>query len=129
MASIFTKIINGDIPSYKIFEDDKVFAFLDIAPRQQGHCLIIPKIEVDYLFDLEDSYYQELFKVAKRLSKAIQKSTDCNRVSMTVTGFDVPHAHIHLIPTNKMDDMYTPTKSLSEVEMLSIQQKIINNLY
>lgn len=128
MPTLFTKIIHGEIPSYKVFENDKVYAFLDISPRQVGHSLVIPKIETDYLFDLDDIYYKALFDTAKVLSRAIQKSTGCKRVSVAVSGFEVPHAHVHLIPTNKMEDTHTPTQTLTSKEMESIQQKIIRNL-
>jgi histidine triad (HIT) family protein len=104
MASIFTKIINGEIPCYKIAETDKFFAFLDINPNSKGHTLCIPKEEVDKLFDLEDDTYLELMAFSKKVAIAIKKAIPCKRVGMTVIGLEVPHAHVHLIPLNNMED-------------------------
>ena len=104
MASIFTKIINGEIPSYKIAETDTFFAFLDINPNAKGHTLCIPKQEVDKIFDLDDDTYLELMAFSKRIAKAIAKAVPCKRVGMTVIGLEVPHAHVHLIPLNTMED-------------------------
>jgi histidine triad (HIT) family protein len=98
MASIFTKIINGEIPSYKIAEDENYYAFLDINPLAKGHTLVVPKKEVNYIFDLDDQTYKGLFVFTKRVSFAIKNSVDCIRLGMVVYGLDVPHAHIHLIP-------------------------------
>jgi len=100
MASIFTKIINGDIPSYKIAEDDNFFAFLDINPLTEGHTLVIPKKETDYLFDLDDETLGNMMIFAKKIAGAIDKTIDCIRVGVIVIGTEVPHAHIHLIPFN-----------------------------
>ena len=94
MASIFTKIINGEIPSYKVAEDEKYYAFLDIYPIAKGHTLVIPKKEVDYIFDIEDQLYQGLFLFAKQVAKAIDKVVECERMGITVLGLEVPHAHI-----------------------------------
>ena len=105
MASIFTKIINGEIPSYKVAEDENNFAFLDIFPTSKGHTLVIPKNEVDNLFDLPEDEYLDLQKFARKVAKAIDKTIPCNRVGVTVIGLDVPHAHIHLIPINKLSDI------------------------
>ena len=105
MPSIFTKIINGEIPSYKIAENEDCVAFLDVFPLQKGHTLIVPKKEVDKLFDLDDSSYSKLFSFSKHVAKAIEKAFPCNRVGVAVIGLEVPHAHIHLIPINDMDDM------------------------
>ena len=105
MPSIFTKIINGEIPSYKIAENEACMAFLDVFPLQKGHTLIVPKKEVDKLFDLDDSSYSKLFSFSKYVAKAIEKAFPCNRVGVAVIGLEVPHAHIHLIPINHMDDM------------------------
>ncbi len=105
MASIFTKIIKGDIPSYKIAEDENYFAFLDINPLAKGHTLIIPKKEVDYIFDIEDELYKGLFAFAKKVGLAIEKVVPCKRMGLTVIGLEVPHAHIHLIPINSIYDM------------------------
>ena len=104
MASIFTKIINGEIPSYKIAETDTFFAFLDVNPNAKGHTLCIPKQEVDKIFDLDDDTYLELMAFSKRIAKAIAKAVPCKRVGMTVIGLEVPHAHVHLIPLNTMED-------------------------
>lgn len=104
MASIFTKIINGEIPCYKIAETDKFFAFLDINPNAKGHTLCIPKQEVDKMFDLDDETYLELMAFSKQVAIAIKKAVHCQRIGMTVIGLEVPHAHIHLIPLNRMDD-------------------------
>ena len=105
MASIFTKIINGDIPSYKIAEDENYYAFLDINPLVKGHTLVIPKKEVDYLFDLEDDLIAGLHVFAKKIANAIDQSTGCIRVGMLVIGTEVPHAHIHLIPFSDEAEM------------------------
>lgn len=104
MASIFTKIINGEIPCYKIAETDKFFAFLDINPNAKGHTLCIPKQEVDKLFDLDDDTYLELMAFSKSVAHAIKKAVPCKRIGMTVIGLEVPHAHVHLIPLNTMED-------------------------
>ena len=105
MASIFTKIIKKEIPSYKIAENDKFYAFLDIFPLAKGHTLVIPKKEVDYLFDLEDDLLGEMMIFSKRVAKAIKEVINCDRIGVTVIGLDVPHAHIHLIPINNIHDM------------------------
>jgi histidine triad (HIT) family protein len=105
MASIFTKIVNGEIPSYKIAESEHCYAFLDINPLVQGHTLVIPKKEVDYIFDVEDELYVELMRFAKQVGKAIEKVVPCERIGLTVIGLEVPHAHVHLIPINAINDM------------------------
>ncbi len=129
MASIFTKIINGEIPCYKIAEDEDHFAFLDISPLTKGHTLVIPKVEVDYIFDLEDEAFLKLHVFSKRVSEAIKKSVNCVRVGTTVIGLEVPHAHIHLIPINKEGDMnFNKTKlSLDKSEFEIIAEKIRTN--
>jgi len=106
MATIFTKIINGEIPSYKVAEDDKHYAFLDINPVAPGHTLVVPKKEVDYIFKLDDQELADLNVFAKRVAKAMEKALPCKRIGMTVIGLEVPHAHIHLIPINQESDMY-----------------------
>ena len=130
MASIFSKIIAGEIPSFKIAEDDRFYAFLDINPLVEGHTLIIPKQEIDKLFDLDDESYQGLFLFTKKIATAIEKSFDCNRVAMSVIGLEVPHAHIHLIPLNRMTDVdFTrPKLKLSSERMQSIVDKIVSNI-
>ncbi|MDY0101693.1 MAG: HIT family protein [Lentimicrobium sp.] len=105
MASIFSKIIAGEIPSYKVAEDDKFLAFLDINPLAKGHTLVIPKKEVDYIFDIEDPLYEELFVFAKKVAKGIKAVVPCTKVGMTVIGLEVAHAHIHLIPIETIYDM------------------------
>ena len=104
MESIFTKIINGDIPSYKIAEDDNFFAFLDINPNAAGHTLCVPKNEVDKIMDMEEAEYLGLMAFSRRVGKAIEAAIDCKRVGITVIGLEVPHVHVHLIPLNKMAD-------------------------
>jgi histidine triad (HIT) family protein len=122
MASIFSRIILGEIPAYKVAESDDFFAFLDINPLAKGHTLVIPKKEVDYIFDLEDDLYKELFAFAKKLGKAIESVIACKRIGIIVFGLDVPHAHIHLIPINKSSDMNfeSPKLSLSKEEFEKI---------
>lgn len=118
MSSVFSKIIKGEIPSYKIAEDENCFAFLDINPLVKGHTLVIPKQETDYIFDLKDDIYTELWSFSKRIGKAIEQAVPCKRMGITVIGLEVPHAHIHLIPINKMADMNfaNPKKSFSKEE-------------
>lgn len=119
MASIFTKIVNGDIPCHKIAEDEKFLAFLDINPLTTGHTLVIPKEEVDYLFDLGDDHLGQLMIFAKKVARAIEKVISCERVGLTVIGLEVPHAHVHLIPINKISDMnFAQPKSQPTQEML-----------
>ena len=119
MASIFTKIVQGEIPSYKIAEDEHYYAFLDISPLQKGHTLVIPKREEDYLFDLSDEELSGLMCFAKRVAKAIRKSIPCQRVGMAVLGLDVPHAHVHLVPLNEGNDLNfaNPKKQYTKEEM------------
>lgn len=105
MASIFTKIIQGEIPGYKIAENENCFAFLDIMPLHAGHTLVVPKKEVDYLFDLADSEYQDLMLFSKKIAHAIGKAIPCQKVGVAVIGLEVPHAHIHLIPINAVSDI------------------------
>lgn len=105
MASIFTKIIRGEIPSYKVAESDKYYAFLDIAPLQKGHTLVVPKQEEDYIFDLSDEELAGMMVFAKKVAKALQKSVPCQRIGVAVLGLDVPHAHIHLVPLQQGNDL------------------------
>ncbi len=105
MASIFTKIVNGELPAYKIAETEDYLAFLDINPLAEGHTLVIPKKEIDYIFDIEDDLYKGLFVFAKKVGKAIESVVECKRIGITVIGLEVPHAHIHLIPINSIYDM------------------------
>lgn len=105
MASIFTKIINGEIPSYKVAEDENYYAFLDIFPIAKGHTLVIPKNETDYIFDIDDEEYKGLFLFAKKVGKAVESIIDCERIGLTVLGLEVPHAHIHVVPINTVYDI------------------------
>lgn len=105
MASIFTKIINGEIPCHKIAENDEFLAFLDIMPLVEGHTLVIPKKEVDYIFSLEDDYFTRLWSFAKTIAPAIEKAVPCKRIGIAVIGLEVPHAHIHLVPLNHVGDI------------------------
>lgn len=128
--TLFTKIINGEIPSYKIAENEMFYAFLDINPLVEGHTLVIPKIEVDKFFDMPAEYLKEIFSFAKPIADAIEKSFDCNRCGLSVVGIEVPHAHMHLVPLNTADDLnFTRKKlSLSEEKMKEVQQKMLSNL-
>lgn len=128
--TIFSKIIQGDIPSYKIAENDMFFAILDIFPLQKGHVLVVPKIEVDKVFELPDNYLSELLVFAKPIAKAIEESFSCNRVSMITVGLEVPHAHLHLIPINGADDINfaNPKLQLTKEELKDIQAAILSKL-
>ena len=129
MASIFTKIINGEIPSYKIAEDENYLAFLDVNPNAKGHMLCIPKQEINKIFDMEEDYYLGLMQFSKKVAKALEKSIDCKRVGMAVVGLEVPHVHVHLIPLKDMDDMRFQRKvSLEKEEFEEIAKKIASNL-
>lgn len=126
MSTIFTKIVKGEIPSYKIAENDRFFAFLDINPIVYGHVLVIPKREVNYIFDLSDEHFVELFKYSKKIAIAMKKVIKCKRIGVSVIGLEVPHAHIHLIPLNTVSDINFDVKrlSFSEIEMNEIAKKI-----
>ncbi|MFM2015707.1 MAG: hypothetical protein RIQ51_1197 [Bacteroidota bacterium] len=128
--TIFSKIIQGDIPAYKIAENELFFAFLDIFPLQKGHVLVVPKIEVDKVFELPDNYLSQILVFAKPIAEAIAASFPCDRVSMVTVGLEVPHAHLHLIPINQADDLNfaNPKLQLSEVELSAIQDLIISKL-
>jgi len=128
MSSIFTKIINREIPAYIVAEDDNYLAFLDVSPLQKGHTLVIPKNETDFIFDVNDDELSGLIVFAKQVAKKINAAFECNRVGMTVIGLEVPHAHIHLIPINKMEDMMfnSPKLMLTKEVFLEIQTKIVN---
>jgi len=129
MASIFTKIVNGEIPCYKITETDDFLAFLDINPNSAGHTLCIPKKEVDKLFDLDDETYDGLMSFSRMVAKAIEKTVPCKRVGMTVIGLEVPHVHVHLIPLHSMEDARFTTKvSLSNQEFNDLARSIHSNL-
>ena len=128
--TIFSKIIAGDIPSYKIAENEKFFAFLDIFPLREGHVLVVPKTETDKFFDLSDEYLSEMLVFAKPIAKAIERSFNCNRCGLEVVGLEVPHAHLHLIPISSANDLnFTNGKlSFGADELKAIQEKIISNL-
>jgi len=129
MASIFTKIVNGEIPCYKIAEDENYLAFLDVNPNAKGHTLCIPKQEINKIFDMEEAHYLGLMKFSRKVAKAIEKSIDCKRIGMAVVGLEVPHVHVHLIPLNDMDDMRFQRKtSLSSEEFQKLAQQITTNL-
>lgn len=130
MASIFTKIINGDIPSYKIYEDEKCYAFLDVFPLAHGHTLVVPKEEIDYVFDLPDDLLAHLHTVSKKVAHAIGKAFPCEKVGMSVIGLEVPHAHIHLIPMNQVSDMdfSRPKLELTKEEFEEAQKRIVEQL-
>ena len=128
--TIFSKIINGELPSYKIKEDDQFLAFLDVYPLVKGHVLVVPKTETDKFFDLEDSCLSRILVFAKPIAKAIEKKFNCNRCGISVIGIEVPHAHVHLMPINNANDInFTRGKlSLSKEEMQEIQEMIVNAL-
>jgi histidine triad (HIT) family protein len=128
--TIFSKIIQGQIPSYKIAENDRFFAFLDISPLVKGHTLVVPKIETDRIFDLPADYLREILVFSQPIAHAIEKSFDCNRCGISVVGLEVPHAHVHLIPINSADDMnFGRGKiSLTKEEFLQVQQAILSNM-
>ena len=128
MASVFSRIITGDIPSYKVAEDDKFLAFLDISPLAKGHVLVIPKQEVDYIFDVPDDLLGELIVFAKGVARKMKKVIPCERIGVSVIGLEVPHAHIHLIPMNTVSDMNfaRPKMSFKEIELADIAELIRN---
>ncbi|MBP4140808.1 HIT family protein [Flavobacterium sp. P4023] len=129
MSSIFTKIVNGEIPCYKIAEDDNFLAFLDVNPNAKGHTLCIPKQEINKIFEIEEELYIGLMQFSKKIAIALEKTVPCKRVGMAVVGLEVPHAHVHLIPLNEMDEMRFQNKvSLSKEEFESLAQAITNNL-
>jgi histidine triad (HIT) family protein len=128
--TIFSKIIAGEIPGYKITENDKFYAFLDIFPLREGHVLVVPKIEIDRFFDVPDDYLSEMLVFSKPIARAIEKSFSCNRCGLAVVGLEVPHAHLHLVPINSIDDLnFTRGKMKVTPEQLKkAQEKIVRNL-
>ena len=130
MDTIFTKIIKGDIPCYKIAENDKFFAFLDINPLAKGHTLVVPKVQVDYIFKLEDEMLAEMMVFAKRIAAAIEANVPCERIGIAVIGLEVPHTHIHLVPINKVGDLNfaNPKCKLAEEEFKEIAAKIAQSV-
>lgn len=128
MASIFTRIVNGEIPCYKIAETEDYLAFLDVRPQHKGHTLVIPKVEIDYIFDMEDAALSGLMVFAKKVAKAIEKTVSCKRIGIAVVGLEVPHAHIHLIPINSVSDLgFGKNLVVSAEEMADLAAKIAAN--
>ena len=129
MPSIFTRIVNGEIPCHKIAETDEFLAFLDVFPCAPGHTLVIPKQEIDYIFDLEDTLYTGLMQFSKRIATAVEQAVPCKRIGVAVVGLEVPHAHVHLIPLNSMADMNFNNKlKMSQEELAATAQKIREKL-
>ncbi len=129
MASIFTKIVNGEIPCYKVAEDENYLAFLDVNPNTKGHTLCIPKEEINKIFDMEEEHYLGLMKFSRKIAKALEKTVECKRIGVAVVGLEVPHTHVHLIPLQDMDDMRFQRKvSLTKEEFEALAEAIQNNL-
>lgn len=130
MASIFSKIVSGEIPAYKVAEDERFLAFLDVFPLVKGHTLVIPKPEVDYLFNLDDDLYRDLWLFAKKVSKGVEAAIPCKRIGVAVIGLEVPHCHIHLVPLNRIGDInFTQPKiTVPADEMAEIAEKIRSNI-
>lgn len=129
MSSIFTKIINGEIPSYKVVENDNFYAFLDINPNAKGHTLVVPKLEQNKLFDLPEEAYMELMQFSRKVALAIEKAVPCKRVGMAVIGLEVPHVHVHLIPLNNMEDIQFIKKvKLESEEFIALAKAISENI-
>ena len=128
MSSIFTRIIDGDIPCYKIHEDDNHIAFLDIRPIKLGHILVVPKKEIDYIFQLDVLQYEDLWRFVRKVAKAMKKSIDCNRIGISVVGLEVPHVHVHLIPINKISDLnFEADREVFSKEQMTQVAKLISN--
>jgi histidine triad (HIT) family protein len=129
MSTLFTRIIKQEIPSYRIYEDEYVYAFLDIFPQRLGHTLIVPKIEIDHFSDVPEPYYSAIFQTAKRLSPAIQQATGCNRVCTVFIGYEVPHCHYHLVPTDSIADLdHANAKKADPNDLRWMQEKILGFL-
>jgi len=129
MSTIFSKIIAGDIPAYRLYEDEHVFAFLDIFPQQPGHTLIVPKIEIDHFADVPEPYYSAIFQAAKKLAPAIKKATHCARVCTSFIGYEVPHCHYHLSPTHQISDAnFTSRPQAQDEDLQAMQASILKYL-
>jgi len=129
MSSIFTKIVNGEIPAYKVAEDDNYLAFLDVNPNAKGHTLCIPKQEINKLFDMDEEHYLGLMRFSRKVAKALEKTVPCQRVGVAVVGLEVPHVHVHLIPINEMEDMrFTKKVKLEKEEFEQLAKEINSNL-
>lgn len=125
MSSIFTKIINGEIPAYKIAENDTFLAFLDINPNAKGHTLCIPKQEINKIFDMEEDQYLELMQFSRKIAKALEQAIPCQRIGMSVIGLEVPHVHVHLIPLQTMDDIrFSKKETLSPADFEEVVKKV-----
>lgn len=125
MSTIFSKIISGEMPSHKVYEDERTYAFLDINPRQEGHTLVVPRREVDYVFDLPSEDYEALWKAVERVATALKAVTHCARVVVLVVGYEVPHAHVHLIPTNELADIpFPPVDEEAKQRLAETAEKI-----
>jgi len=131
MATIFTRIINGEIPCYKVAEDDNYFAFLDINPLREGHTLVVPKKETDYIFDLDDKQLSGMILFSKKVAAAIKSVVPCNRIGVAILGLEVPHAHIHLVPMDTMEDINfkRPKLKFTPEEFKSIAKKICSKIH
>jgi len=130
MASIFSRIIAGELPSYKVYEDEDFYAFLDIRPMVKGHTLVIPKKEIDYLFDMESEEYVALMLTARKIAKAVKRAVPCIKVGMSVVGLEVPHAHVHLMPINAVSEMSfkNPVIPMSQEELAALAAEIAANI-
>jgi histidine triad (HIT) family protein len=129
MSTLFTKIVNGEIPAYKVAEDDNFLAFLDVNPNAKGHTLCIPKQEINKIFDMEEEHYLGLMKFSRKVAKALEKTVPCKRVGVAVIGLEVPHVHVHLIPLNEMDEMRFQNKvKLEKEEFEDLAKAIAANL-
>ncbi len=128
MPTLFSRIIAGEIPSYRIYEDEYTYAFLDIFPHKLGHTLIVPKIEIDHFSDVPEPYYNAIFQTAKKLAPILQKAIGCKRVATMFVGYEVPHAHYHLIPTDSIADIHTTTSQALPDELHMMQKKILSYL-